>query len=270
MMADQQAEWTETILTQAILKQWPFVRIRPRWVCAIQVRDAAGFSAWRTLDAVVFDTWPSGGLGLHGLEIKVSRADFRKELHDPEKAAQFTDKLERFSIVAAPGVADLELMPKAWGLYVPASDGTLRCRRKALPLRPGKATPPVVDRSFMAAFVRALVDRSLDRDAFAAEYDRGYQNGKDSTKREVGYAEARADSKQEKLDAFEKASGVSIDSYRAGQIGEAVKLVLDGGIQQRINYSYTVRSLGENLVKLADELDALAGEFGTRSKEAAG
>lgn len=252
---------TAATLTRLILNTFPFSvnGPGPRFVVGVEVRDKAGFSARRTLDAVVFDTWPSKGLQIHGMEIKVSESDLRRELHNPQKFGQFEPLLDRFSIVAPLGVVDLGILPKNWGLYVPTDDGKLRARRKPLPLR----APPreTIDRSFAAAFVRAVVTRSISPQALRAEYDRGYKAGEQMRAAETKGAEQAAAKWKEAIAEFEETSGVAISTWNAGQIGEAVKLVMDGGIQRRIGYSQSVRQLGERLLQLSDELDALSDAY---------
>lgn len=51
-----------------------------------QVRNAAGFDANRTFDAVTVGLWPSRGLPVDVWEIKVSRSDWLNELRKPAKA----------------------------------------------------------------------------------------------------------------------------------------------------------------------------------------
>lgn len=81
------------------------------------VRNAAGFDATRTLDALTLSLWPSRGMELHGYEIKCSRADWLREKADPSKAETFIRRLDRFSLVVtdATYVAEGELPPD-WGL----------------------------------------------------------------------------------------------------------------------------------------------------------
>lgn len=50
------------------------------------VRNAAGFDANRTFDAVAVNLWPSRGLSIHVYEVKVSRSDWKRELAKPAKA----------------------------------------------------------------------------------------------------------------------------------------------------------------------------------------
>lgn len=63
------------------------------------VRDAAGFNVTRTADVLALGLWPSRGNELHGFEVKVSRADWRKELAQPEKAEGWCQIVDRWWIV---------------------------------------------------------------------------------------------------------------------------------------------------------------------------
>jgi hypothetical protein len=119
-----------------------------------QVRDAAGFSGSRTLDIVTLSLWPSRGMELHGYEVKVSRADWIRELHEPAKAEAFVQRLDRFSLVAADEaiVAPGELPPQ-WGLLA-VRRGRLVTMVQAPRLAPGKEPRPV-SRSWLVCLLRA-------------------------------------------------------------------------------------------------------------------
>jgi hypothetical protein len=88
-----------------------------------QVRNASGFDATRTFDAVVVGLWPSRGHDLHVLEVKVSRSDWRRELAKPDKAEDAAKVADRFSVVAPRGVVDVAELPATWG-YIEVSGGT--------------------------------------------------------------------------------------------------------------------------------------------------
>lgn len=126
----------------------------PRWAMAEHVRDRAGWDATRTLDAVVMDTWQSSGLALHGFEIKCSRGDWRRELAQPWKAAAFTRWVDYFWVVAPPGVVTRDELPERWGLMEPRGN-SLRAT-----VRAARLTPEPLDRSFVAALLRAACRRS--------------------------------------------------------------------------------------------------------------
>lgn len=126
----------------------------PRYAMAEHVRDQAGFNASRTLDAIVMDTWPSSGLALHGFEVKCSRGDWLRELAQPWKAAAFTRWVDYFWVVTASSVAKRDEMPEGWGLME---------RRGAslhVVVRAKRLAPEPLDRSFVAALLRAACHRS--------------------------------------------------------------------------------------------------------------
>lgn len=123
-------------------------RLDPMWTAAI-------------LDLVAVDTWRSGGYGLHGFEVKVSRSDLRRELNNLGKAAKFEQHLNTFTIVAPTAVLSgwREMaIPERWGLMAVADDGLTRYLRKAVS-QPGysDAERPV-ERALFAALSRAVAN----------------------------------------------------------------------------------------------------------------
>lgn len=112
-----------------------------RYVVAEHVRSHASFDARRTADFISLDTWKSGRFDLAGHEVKVSRADWLRELKDPAKAAEFTPFMNRWWVV----VPDARIvrpgeLPDGWGLLALAGDRlrqvTNAQRRDAEPLPP--------------------------------------------------------------------------------------------------------------------------------------
>lgn len=50
---------------------------QPECAVVFEVAQATGFSANRHLDAIAMELWPSRGLALHGIEIKVDLYDWQ-------------------------------------------------------------------------------------------------------------------------------------------------------------------------------------------------
>jgi hypothetical protein len=130
----------------------------PAWAFVPHVRNAAGFSASRTCDAMALGLWPSKGLELHGHEVKCSRSDWLRELKDPSKARAFSRYCDRWWIVAPPGVVrvDEDLsgpgeLPMSWGLLI-VHRGRIRCLVEA-----PKLEPESLPRTFFVAFTRAAI-----------------------------------------------------------------------------------------------------------------
>ena len=65
-----------------------------------QVADSTGYGQKRYADAVAFGLWPSRGLEIEGLEIKVSRQDWLNELKNHAKSADIQAYCHRWWIVA--------------------------------------------------------------------------------------------------------------------------------------------------------------------------
>ena len=94
-------------------------------------------------DAVHVGLWASRGYTVDVHELKVSRADFQRELDKPSKAEAWWPHSSTFWIVAPhESIAPPELLPPGWGLMVPGTRG--RRFRKVVdaehrPLQPSTA-----------------------------------------------------------------------------------------------------------------------------------
>lgn len=92
----------------------------PRYICAEHVRVRAGFDC-RTMDFAAVETWEgsmrAGTLTVHGVEVKVSRSDWLRELKDPHKTAE-TMEYATHCWLAVPDltVAQPHELPDGWGL----------------------------------------------------------------------------------------------------------------------------------------------------------
>ena len=256
-------------IVDAILKTWPTNEQMTRYVVAFEVRDRAGFQARRALDAVVIDSWPSSGLQIHGLEIKVSASDLRRELQDIEKSGRFHEHLDLFSIAAPKGVVKLDLLPEKWGLYQLTDDGTLKARRKPLALHDTNKRP--VDRSFAVAFARALASRGADQRVLRSEYDRGFKAGENAAGTDLRLLRREKERWEESRKRFEESSGLNLDEWRwtGEKIGEAVRFVLDGGLNGVVRGSHGLHDLAKKTQALAEAFDEVREQLGPSVEERA-
>jgi hypothetical protein len=210
----------------------------PAWAFIPQVRDAAGFQATRTLDAIACGLWPSRGLELQGFEIKCSRSDWLSELKNPAKAEAFIPYLDRFYIVVANAniVADGEL-PDGWGLLV-AQKTRIVTRVQA---QKQEALP--IPRTMLAALLKgAGVVANLPPDEVAeAErqgYARGLSEGERASQRTRARLEERSKRLQGRIDDLARTAGAddqTLVAYLRGlghqdieKFGRAIRTVLDG------------------------------------------
>lgn len=75
-------------------------------------------------DAIHVGMWASRGYTVDVHELKISHADFQRELDKPAKAEAWWPYSNTFWIVAPDiGVAPPELLPNGWGLMVPGTRG---------------------------------------------------------------------------------------------------------------------------------------------------
>lgn len=131
----------------------------PEFGIVFEVAQATGFNAHRHLDAMAMDTWPSRGLTLYGIEIKVDLYDWRREKANPAKAEQLARFCDRFYIAAPAGLIPIAELPEAWGLLeYNAKTGMTRVREAA------KTEAVAPTKQFLAAVFRAS-GRPIDKES---------------------------------------------------------------------------------------------------------
>lgn len=224
-----------------------------------QVRNGTGFSkAPRTADAMAIGLWPSRGLYVHGFEIKVTRADWIRELRAPEKAEDIARYCDFWWLVVPDiKIAPIDEVPASWGILAPDSKGKLRATRNAEKL---EAQP--LDRLFVAAILRKAANTTTPRAAFQKEYQRGYNEGRAAGhkdgERSAGYSAKELEELREAVKAFEDASGVRINQWSDPNLGAVVKLVLDARRGQRRDVVAALDRAQEWARKLEDALEEIA------------
>lgn len=192
----------------------------PEWCVAFEVRDAAAMNARRSADALAMNTWPSRGLHLHGIEVKVSRSDWRNELKNPQKAEAVARYCDFWWIAAPTNVVPVAEVPAGWGLI--EFDGK---RWKHTKPAPKKDAAPIT-REFLAPFLRRATEVD-DEEVNALVNKRDEERRKrfdEQVAREVEHRTRRATETLNAVDEFEKASGLKIQPWTSGDLGHAVKI----------------------------------------------
>lgn len=129
--------------------------LRRRWGGGVEscimfeVAQGTGQHARRHLDAIAMELWPSRGLALHGIEVKVDLYDFRREAKDPGKAEEIARFCDYFWIAAPKDLVPVIELPSAWGLL--ELDGTKLSIKKTAVKTPAQPLTPL----FVAALLRA-------------------------------------------------------------------------------------------------------------------
>jgi ribosomal protein S6E (S10) len=197
-----------------------------------QVRNGTGYSRGRTrtADALAMGLWPSRGLELLGFELKSDRADWLREKCDPAKAEEIGKFCDRWwMVVGAEGVVQQDdLFPPTWGLMV-AVGGKLKVVRDAPKLN---AEP--LDREQLAAILRRAAECVVPRAEITAELERAKEKAESHVRElvtiETLHLRHELDRMRERVDEFEKKSGLSIHGWQLGDIAEAAKFIAGGGL----------------------------------------
>lgn len=123
-----------------------------KYLTAFNVGNGTGFECSRRADAIAMSVTPSRDLRLHGFELKVSRADFTREMRSPDKALAFSRYCDHWWMVVAPGVCVVSELPDHWGLLEARGygDGYRLCVRREAP----RLVPEAMSRLFLAGLLR--------------------------------------------------------------------------------------------------------------------
>ncbi|HVI00854.1 MAG TPA: hypothetical protein VM869_19185 [Enhygromyxa sp.] len=240
----------------------------PEYAVLPGVSNGTGANHRRTIDAVIMSTWPSRGLTLAGVEIKVSRSDLTRELANPAKQESHFKFFDHFYLA----VGDASIVregdvPAAWGLLVPGRGGTSMKVAKEAPT----LTPEPISRAFLAAILRRAdeqlgskglrgeIRKELEAElAEELERLRGFQA--------KAYEFDRVEQELALMHRFERASGVRFSMWNESALDEAAAIVRTfsrGGRESMANAAareaahakLVAQRMIENADKILAELD---------------
>ncbi len=207
--------WTETRVFNQLRHIWP----SPAYTRIPQVRNGTGYSRGktRTADAIVVSTWPSRGLWMAGVEIKVSVADWKKELAHPEKANAIQQYCHHWYVAVPRGLIDVAVVPETWGLV--EVDGTTAEISKAAPRLEAKPIDLLLLCSILRTVEEVTTATGLVEEMIAERVEKVMEG--ETTRQNYEFKAL-----QESVAAFEESSGVQIGArWDAGNIGAAVAFV---------------------------------------------
>lgn len=224
-----------------------------------EVRDATGFSASRSIDAVTMSLWPSLGLELCGMEIKVSRSDWQRELREPAKASTTFEYFDRWYLVAPRHVAQMDEIPGPWGWLAPEGDKLVTLKKAPL-----SADPKPIDRKFLASILRcgaktddALIEAAVAKAANETSkrmQEQHEQRVDDQVKRKLGAIQADAD----KYKTLREAIGDNLGWMDDKEIIAAVRIILNSGIAGTWN---GMRGVQKQLTQAAEKIGAALADI---------
>lgn len=228
-----------------------------QWILVPQIPDATSWDKRRTADAMAFGCWRSVGIAVHGYEIKVARSDWLREIQDPEKAKEFSNRCNYWWIAAPEGIVKPEELPADWGLRIvtKTTDGYSVRVKKGATFR----EVPNFDVAFVVALARACwrksPERRADEEALAEAFRKGEIEGRKETAAipyEYRNAKAQLDALKAEVAKFETESGITIRGWEGRNIGPQVKAFRDLGEPEMV-FGGVVEKL-ERLLKLAREV----------------
>jgi hypothetical protein len=167
-------EWSADRV-HAALRKGPLREPAHAWLH--EVGNATGARCERHADALVVSLWPSRGIWLAGVETKVSRSDWKRELDDPAKSHEIQRYCDYWWVAAPEGVVELSEVPERWGLYV------VTPKRVVVAKPAPKLEPEPLRATFVAAVMRRIAENQSM--ALARARDAGALNALESAKEET-------------------------------------------------------------------------------------
>jgi hypothetical protein len=191
----------------------------------------------RKLDLLVVSLWSSRGHELDGVEVKVSIADWRKELKEAAKADWWYHRVHRFWIAVPEEICDKvrEDLPPTWGLISVREAGAGGAAASVIRVKAPKHDALPFSWNTTIGLLRAGADAGPRALAFARQ--QGETLGRTQAKAEFergtasGQAQRQLEALRTAVREFEAASGIQLTSWanaRGGtMVGEAAKMALD-------------------------------------------
>lgn len=227
----------------------------PQWSIFFEVAEGTGSNPGRYADAVAMGLWPSQGLEIWGFEVKVYRSDWLRELKQPRKAEAVAAYCDKWWIAASEDVVQTDEVPPAWGLMT--WDGKVwRTAKKA-----EKTAAKDMDRFFLAALLRRAGE--FDAAALQSAVDSKVRALEDSIEQRiktgVEFKARRAIDLINSVEAFEAAAGIKINSWDAGDLGQAVRVIRSMGANSVYGAAFSLADQHERAARSIRETLEEAG-----------
>lgn len=220
------------------------------------VANGTGAREYRWADAVAMGTWPSRGLDINGIEIKVSRSDWLAELKEPAKAEQIGIYCDYWWLVVPGRKGDIVKpgeLPLTWGMM------RWHGGRFVTDRAPAKQTPRPITRDFLAAVLRRAQEQLPAEAALASEFKRGKE---EQAVEDIARADEQRKSIAEdrnrmwdSIRAFESASGLKLDRYDVEAVRALGRLVQAAQHRGAPYFEERLRTLARTAREIADEAD---------------
>lgn len=197
-----------------------------------EVSNDTGTRASRWIDAVAVGIWPSTGHEIIGIEIKVSRSDWQREMKEPAKAQSLMRFCTRWFLVCPEGLVKPDELPATWGM-LSYRGGSLRTKVTAKLLEPDPISP-----GFMMAVLRNAngIDGALISRLVAERVAEQTKGNEEWIEREVARRAQDLDRRRKQTDEvaakLAQITGVDPSSWEfdPSVLGAAYKLIKASGL----------------------------------------
>ena len=235
------------------------------YAVAEEVGLTTGFSH-RRLDVIVLDCWNSSSFRVDGFEIKVTTADLRRELQDPEKHHAFFEVIDYYTLAVPKGVVEPleDIIPKQWGILIVNEDGTTRYKRKPLALQ--DEVKKTVPRGFFASMTRAIQRKQPAEQEIWEAYNRGKEDQKEASQRDFSYKKRMIEEKAKELEDYGKLRS-RFQLWRDDGIDEALD---EFEAFRALDLVWTIKAISNTIEKLDKLKELLELKSGAADEEGQG
>lgn len=228
-----------------------------QWVCIEEARSGAGFDGnTRQCDFLAVNTFKGRGLHLIGHEVKVSLADWKQELAQPEKAEAFARFCRQWYVVVPSDLASKikDDVPPTWGLMSLSPKGALREVVKAPARQPDAVDSwwwigwlAQIDRQHKRAVEATVRERvAMERETMRGQVEQQVAARMDASRRST-------ETLRENAAKVREATGLDIQHLWNGNVErlrQAWALASNG---------YDLEALVRDLRRTADQIDSACG-----------
>lgn len=217
-----------------------------------EVGNGTGHATKRHADAVAMGLWPSRGLEIEGIEIKISRGDWKRELADHAKSDAVQRYCDRWWIAAPKGLIPPAELPATWGLLEVDENGI---RQKVVAPKLD-AIPP--DRGFIAAMLRRKAEADAAEICLLVEKALAPLREQDRRRMEQTVGQRTRDAEAMLVKAREIKEATGIDLLHGWTPSKEVSEAIMFGLNIGVGGDYGVlATLGRQAAALAEKIDAL-------------
>lgn len=216
----------------------------PAHVMLREVRNATGGTAnERYADAIVASVWPSRGLWIAGIEVKVSKSDWKAELRNPAKSSSIQRFCDYWYVAVPDGLVSIDELPETWGL-VTVKERAGKLSGKIVRRAP-KLDPEPLSMVFVASILRnasASVQNQIGLEKYRWEEQRqtetqelrAFRGEKLNLERSKESLRKKCNDYETEINAFEAQTGIRIGGWRANAPVDVFRLAQEMIVNRRI------------------------------------